>query len=69
MNDWKWASVNGWPERIIAAKSHSINSAASSAWCHNKVAKGRTLVEIALVEVVRAGNVHVVEAGNLYTRV
>jgi hypothetical protein len=29
----------------------------------------RTLVEIAFVEVVWAGNVHVVEAGNLYTEV
>ena len=28
MNDWKWASVNGCPERMIAAKSHSINSEA-----------------------------------------
>jgi hypothetical protein len=26
MNDWKWASVRGWPERMMAAKSHSINS-------------------------------------------
>jgi hypothetical protein len=30
---------------------------------------GRTLVKIALIEVVGAGNVHVIEAGNLYTGV
>jgi hypothetical protein len=26
MKDWKWASVSGCPERMMAAKSHSISS-------------------------------------------
>jgi hypothetical protein len=67
MKDWKWASVKGWPERIMAARSHSINSAALSALCYVAGLESRTLVEVAFVEVVGTGYVHVVETGNLYT--
>lgn len=69
MKDWKCASVKGWPERMIAARSHSINSAIASdiSWCIY-ACKQRTLVKICLVEVLRAGDVHIVEACNLSAR-
>lgn len=64
MNDWKCASVKGWPERMMAAKSHSMSSAAISkrAW-FNMVRL--TFIEIGLVEIVRLGDIHVIEACNL----
>src|SRR5690242_17059622 len=68
MKDWKWASVRGWPERMMAARSHSMSSGGGSALGGGRgggAGAGRTLVEIALVEVVRARDVHVVETGNL----
>jgi hypothetical protein len=66
MKDWKWASVRGWPERMMAARSHSMSSARLSALAGVRGAgQDRTLVKVALVEVVWAGDVHVVETCDL----
>lgn len=70
MKDWKWASVKGWPDRMIAARSHSMSSVIESlALCSPYTGFGGvrapTFVEVGLVEVVGPGNVHVVEAGDL----
>lgn len=67
MKDWKWASVNGWPERMIAARSHSINSAGLSVRLY-PIYNSRaapTLIEICFVKVVRSGNIHIVQACDL----
>jgi hypothetical protein len=71
MKDWKWASVKGCPERMIAARSHSMSSASCrSARCPSFVLVcplflSLTLVQVCFVEVVRSGNVHVVQAGDV----
>ena len=62
MKDWKWASVNGWPDLMMAARSHSMSSETLSAFLI--LPKGRAsihaFVEIALVKIVRPRNIHVV---------
>lgn len=72
MKDWKWASVRGWPERMMAARSHSISSTPRyqhSANIHLRLKIDMctclTFVQIRLIEVIRPGNVHIVKTGDV----
>ena len=64
MKDWKWASVRGCPDRMMAAKSHSISSVHRQLMI-TELALGHTFVEVSFVEVLRSGYVHVVQASDL----
>ena len=65
MKLWKWASVRGCPERMIAARSHSMSSKPISIWSENSIVR-ITFVEIGLVEIVRSWNIHIVETSDLF---
>lgn len=70
MKDWKWASVKGCPERMMAAKSHSISSVRivkdyHPLSSHVESHLGPTLIEICFIKVIRSGDVHIVQACNL----
>lgn len=65
MKDWKCASVRGWPERMIAAKSHSISSGQGQKASATAPPAGHTFVKICLVEIIRPWNVHIIQASDL----
>jgi hypothetical protein len=65
MKDWKWASVRGWPDRMIAARSHSINSGCISLRIRQNGFGVRTFIEISLIEIIRPRNIHVEQTSYL----
>lgn len=70
MKDWKWASVRGWPDLMMAAKSHSINSIRTTSVSSRPASKQYvyrvcTLIEICLVETVGPGYVHIIQTGDI----
>jgi hypothetical protein len=67
MKDWKCASVRGCPDRMMAARSHSMSSILELDLNHRHPLLGsHTLIQISFVKVVRSWNIHIIETRNLF---